>query len=330
MKIATGTIKVLPNSPDSTTLELRDGETLLIGRREDAGVVRQLVLPFPEVSGKHAEIRCSEDGWTVVDLGSTNGTAVNGCNLHPGQHHPLRPGDRITISGQYDLLAEPPVDPGAKGSSNREVLKSDDKTQFKIKLINATILVGDIKGFTSLMEQYANEANLVMRAAQGIFQELSKEISKNQGQLEKIAGDAIMAYWHIEDEGPQAQAVLACRAALEMKAVANELANNAQHWPFPENPFALDIAMATGLVAAGALGNSNANPALLGDTANLVFRLEKLIADDRPGDIVVESSTYDLAKGEFYFEGLGEFVVKGRQKPVNVYRLLAPRHKAAI
>jgi len=120
-----------------------------------------------------------------------------------------------------------------------------------------------------------------------------------------------MAYWHIEDEGPQAQAVLACRAALEMKAVANELANNAQHWPFPENPFALDIAMATGLVAAGALGNSNANPALLGDTANLVFRLEKLIADDRPGDIVVESSTYDLAKGEFYFEGWANSSSKG-------------------
>jgi adenylate cyclase len=229
----------------------------------------------------------------------------------------LRPGDRITLSGQYDLLAEPPVDPGIPGS------KTDARTQFKIKLIYATILVGDIKGFTSLMEQYANEANLVMKAAQAIFQELSKVINEKHGHLEKIAGDAIMAYWHIEDEsGPTAQAVMACNAALEMAALANELAQSPTYWPFRENPFALDIAMATGPVAAGALGHSNVNPALLGDTANLVFRLEKLIGDDRPGDIVVESATYDLAKDQFNFEALGEFPVKGRQKPVTVYRLL--------
>jgi class 3 adenylate cyclase len=293
----------------------------LIGRKEDGGGVRKLVLPYPEISGKHAEIRCSEDGWTVVDLGSTNGTAVNGLNLHPGQHHKLRPGDRITLSGQYELIAEPPVDPGVQG------LKNDDRTQFKIKLIYATILVGDIKGFTSLMEQYANEANLVMKAAQAIFHEMSKEIEEKHGHLEKIAGDAIMAYWHQEDES--LQAVMACQTALRMKILSHELAKNAENWPFPQNPFALDIAMATGPVAAGALGHSNVNPALLGDTANLVFRLEKLIGDDRPGDIVVEAATYELAKEHFNFEALGEFPVKGRQKPVTVYRLLSAKQRPA-
>ena len=83
----------------------------------------------------------------------------------------------------------------------------------------------------------------------------------------------------------------------------------------------LDVALATGPVASGSLGASNS---ILGDTANLVFRLEKLIGDDRPGDIVVEGATHELAQNHFAFEFLGQYSVKGRQKPVDVYRLIAP------
>jgi pSer/pThr/pTyr-binding forkhead associated (FHA) protein len=316
MKIATGTIKVNPDSPESTTLQLQEGEILLIGRKEDGGGVRKLVLPYPEISGKHAEIRCSEDGWTLVDLGSTNGTAVNGLRLHPGQHFTLRPGDRITLSGQYELVAEPPVDPGVPG------IKNDiDRWQFKIKVIHATILVGDIKGFKSLMEQYANEANLVMKAAQFMKNELSKEIEEKHGHLYNFPGGAIIAYWHQEDES--LQAVMACQTALRMKVLAHELAKNAENWPFPQNPFALDIAMATGPL--GFMAFPHSKPALHGDTADLVFRLEKLIGDDRPGDIVVEPATYELTKEHFNFEPLGEFPVEGRRKPVTVYRLLSAK-----
>ena len=82
------------------------------------------------------------------------------------------------------------------------------------------------------------------------------------------------------------------------------------------------MALATGPVAAGALGHATGNPALLGDTANLVFRLEKLIDDEKAGEVVVEASTYELAKGHFKFESLGQFNVKGRQRPVDVHRLI--------
>ena len=116
------------------------------------------------------------------------------------------------------------------------------------------------------------------------------------------------------------QAFQACSTALQLKTLASDYA--VEDWPFKDHPMILDMALATGPVAAGAFGGSNANPALLGDTANLVFRLEKLIDDECAGDIFVENMTFELAKENFDFDYIGQFLVKGRQRPVDVHRLV--------
>jgi len=317
-----GTITVNPDSPESYSVELEEGEVLAIGRKPSLGGKRKLILPFPEVSGQHAEIRCKPDGWTIVDSGSTNGTTVNGNRLTPGKEYHLKTGDHVKIA-HLDLLIKPAVDMVFAAEEDQD---SQEKTQFRIHLINATILVADIKGFTTLMEAFASEPELVMQAAQRVFEVMNEEISKNFGNLEKIAGDAIMAYWAGDDSrtGANLQAYQACHTALQLRRLAQELSQNQEYWPFVYHPLYLDMALATGPVAAGAIGHSGSNPALLGDTANLVFRLEKLIGDDQPGDIIVESITYELAKETFEFLYLGQFSVKGRQRPVDVHRLIAP------
>ena len=48
---------------------------------------------------QHAYIRRTEAGFVITDLGSTNGTMVNG---EPIQEHVLEHGDRITI-GETEL-----------------------------------------------------------------------------------------------------------------------------------------------------------------------------------------------------------------------------------
>lgn len=60
-----------------------------IGRQHDCTIV----LADPNVSRHHAEIRPSGDGFSVVDLGSTNGTRING-NRIPGPHQ-LADGDEL-------------------------------------------------------------------------------------------------------------------------------------------------------------------------------------------------------------------------------------------
>ena len=65
-------------------------ETLTIGRLPSCGIP----VPDPNVSRKHAEIRPSGAGYVVVDLGSTNGTRVNGATVNERK---LTDGDVIAV-----------------------------------------------------------------------------------------------------------------------------------------------------------------------------------------------------------------------------------------
>ncbi len=62
-----------------------------------------VVLEDAGASRRHAEIRPHDEGWTLQDLGSTNGVLVNGRPVTPLQ--PLRPGDRIEI-GSTEIVFE--------------------------------------------------------------------------------------------------------------------------------------------------------------------------------------------------------------------------------
>jgi pSer/pThr/pTyr-binding forkhead associated (FHA) protein len=53
------------------------------------------VLGDSNVSRRHAEVRPGDDGWTIVDLESTNGVTVNGRRIRGAA--PLRGGERIEL-----------------------------------------------------------------------------------------------------------------------------------------------------------------------------------------------------------------------------------------
>jgi hypothetical protein len=68
-----------------------DGPTATLGRSKDC----DCVLPDPNVSRKHAELRRSSNGdWQIVDLRSTNGVKVNGRRVSSSR---LSPGDELTL-----------------------------------------------------------------------------------------------------------------------------------------------------------------------------------------------------------------------------------------
>ena len=68
---------------------------LVIGRARGSDVQ----LPHAAVSSTHATINLEQNGYVIVDEGSTNGTRVNDDRLVPGRPKPLRKGDRIDVGG---------------------------------------------------------------------------------------------------------------------------------------------------------------------------------------------------------------------------------------
>lgn len=92
---------------------LRDGEDgaaiplasrVLVGRASTAG----LRLEDKRVSGEHATLLWTGSDWVVRDLGSRNGTFVDGERLEPGGTRSLSAGTRLSFGAQGDrwLLAD--------------------------------------------------------------------------------------------------------------------------------------------------------------------------------------------------------------------------------
>ncbi len=62
-----------------------------IGRKPE----NSIAIPDPHVSGRHAEIQVSDGEFTLKDLGSTNGTFLNGARLAADQPMRITPEDEI-------------------------------------------------------------------------------------------------------------------------------------------------------------------------------------------------------------------------------------------
>lgn len=68
-----------------------DGDTLKIGRQATCRVV----FDDSNVSREHAQMRRTSDGWKILDLGSTNGTKINGEKI--SQEQLLVNGDELAF-----------------------------------------------------------------------------------------------------------------------------------------------------------------------------------------------------------------------------------------
>jgi hypothetical protein len=76
-----------------------DFDENLIGRRSDSRDIHpEIALSDPGVSHRHAKIlREVDGGFVLLDVGSTNGTNLNGAPLQTAVKMPLHDGDQITL-----------------------------------------------------------------------------------------------------------------------------------------------------------------------------------------------------------------------------------------
>jgi hypothetical protein len=82
-----------------------DLEENLVGRRSNSrGIYPEVDIDDPGVSHRHLKfIRQKDGGFSALELGSANGTQLNGAALEPGVLAPVKPGDELVL-GMWSRL----------------------------------------------------------------------------------------------------------------------------------------------------------------------------------------------------------------------------------
>jgi len=88
---------------------------MVVGRRPSCDIR----LDFENISGKHCVLRMINGVWNVRDLGSTNGTTVNGARIATEQS--VMPDEEFGIAGHMFTIQYDPAGPEAFLASHKEV-----------------------------------------------------------------------------------------------------------------------------------------------------------------------------------------------------------------
>lgn len=190
-----------------------------------------------------------------------------------------------------------------------------------------TVIFTDIRGFTTISENL--QAQSVVALLNEYFEAMTEVIVHNGGTVDKYEGDALMAFFE-ERRGLDGQAVRAAKAALEMRvALAKLNAKWKNDGPLPggESRPEIDfrVGISSGEAVVGNIGSSrHLQYTVIGDIVNLGSRLESANKKYHTSVMLAEA-TYEAVKDHFECRFLDMIRVKGKERPVKVYELLAPR-----
>ena len=178
-----------------------------------------------------------------------------------------------------------------------------------------TILLADIRGFTSLAETYS--AMMVVDLLNRYFSVMTNVIVQYGGTIDKLMGDSIMVLFGApHPKSDDVERAVACGVA--MQQAMSEFNNQNAELGFPE--LYMGIGINTGEVVAGPVGSEHYREyTVIGDEVNLASRIE---AQSLRGQILISESTYQSAQNFVLVGQPSRVQVKGKRKPVCLYELL--------
>ena len=178
-----------------------------------------------------------------------------------------------------------------------------------------TALFADLSGYTTLAERLDPEE--VKDLIGHLLREIAKVVLRYEGFVEKFVGDAIMALFGVP-KSHEDDPIRAVCAAREIHHLVGTISPKVEKRI--GQPLALHVGINTGLVVTGGPDLEEGTEGVAGDAVNVASRLCSLA---KAGETLVGQTTYTVAAGSFAFERLEPLNVKGRTKPVLVYKLLA-------
>jgi adenylate cyclase len=183
-----------------------------------------------------------------------------------------------------------------------------------------TVLFSDLVGFSTVSEK-VTPTELVALLNEYLTA-MTDIVLEEGGIIDKYQGDALMAEFGVPVPIKD-PARAACRAALRMQA---ELARMREAWARAGKPMLeARVGINTGMMLVGNLGSRRImDYTVMGDHVNLGSRLEGTNKVYGTG-ILVSEFTWEEVKEDFVARELDWIAVKGKERGVGVYELLATR-----
>ena len=184
-----------------------------------------------------------------------------------------------------------------------------------------TVLFSDIRGYTSLTENLG--ASEVVTLLNQYFETMVESVFTHEGTLDKFIGDALMAVFGAPLPLTEKHALMAVRAALDMR---RRLVEFNQHRVIENQPLIrFGIGIGSGEVVSGNIGSQRRmDYTAIGDPVNVSARLESL-TKEYGCDIILSEATYKNCGDAFWVRELDKIRVKGKNRAVSIYELIDDR-----
>jgi adenylate cyclase len=198
-----------------------------------------------------------------------------------------------------------------------DILKGKIGVSFEGRSREVTVLFSDLRGFTTISEGLSPQET--GKLLNGYFDAMIPIVFAHQGTLDKLMGDAVMAFFNAPGEVRE-HAAMAAETALEMTRRLGDLKKNR-----PEKGIerlAVGIGLNTGVVTVGNLGSRYfMDYTVIGDAVNLGSRLEGL-NKVYGTSIIAGQATVQQLGDRFAVRELDRVKVKGKGEAVAIYELI--------
>jgi adenylate cyclase len=276
--------------------------------RSDASTI---VLVDDLASRNHAMLQGSDSGvFYLTDLGSTNGTFVNGARISTPVV--LRPGDRIQI-GNYEFTFHQE----AAKAPEPETVVDEKATSLFMVMRMITVLVVDIRDFTGLGQRLGSDK--LGEIAACLFREAGQVLQSRGAWGQKYIGDAVMAVWVHKSHQP---AVEEFQSVFDALSRLHAIAGRLQLQFGLDAPIRIGAGINTGSASIGNFGSTAASDyTALGDVVNKAFRLESA-TKEAGSDLMLGDKTYEfLSRAEAAAPLFRACVMKlkGYEAPITAY-----------
>ncbi len=204
-----------------------------------------------------------------------------------------------------------------------EILKSPGGVKLRGELREISILVADLRGFTTISEEL--EPTRVLLLLNRFLGAMTEIIIEHEGTIDEITGDGILVFFgapRILDN--HAVRAVQCAFAMQDAMEALNISNEAEGLPMLQ----MGIAVNCGELIVGNIGSeARKKYGAVGSPINVAFRVE---GEAGNGEVLLTPPAHEKAESAVYVTDIRSARLKGVQYPMTLYRVVPARDSAVL